>query len=125
MKIVFWIVALPVVAIAMAFAVSNHEPAAISLWPLVYRLEAPLYIVVTGALFLGFIIGLLYGWIGSLRARRRARSETKQVAKLQAENEELQRKLALAESAAHALPPPMQLNNPQPAALRHVTGGGF
>ena len=122
MRIVFWIVALPVVAVAMAFAVSNHESVAISLWPLVYRLEAPLYVVVTGALFLGFIIGLLYGGIGTLRARRRARTEAKHVTKLQSENEDLRRKLTLAESAAHALPPPLPPSN-QPSNLRRIAGG--
>ena len=123
MRIVFWIVALPVVAIAMAFAVSNHEAVAISLWPLVYRLEAPLYIVVTGALFLGFIIGLLYGSIGTLRARHRARTEAKHATKLQSENEDLRQKLSLAESAAHALPPPMPPVQSQRSSLRRIAGG--
>jgi uncharacterized integral membrane protein len=125
MRVVFWIVALPVVAVAMAFAVSNHESVAIGLWPLAYRLEAPLYIVVTGALFLGFVVGLLYGWIGSLRARRRARVEAKHVSRLENETEELRRKLALAENAAHPLPPSSAPAYPPPASLRHLGGGGI
>ncbi len=122
MKIVFWIIALPVVAIAMAFAVSNHEPVAISLWPLVYRLEAPLYVVVTGALFLGFLIGMLYGGLGTLRARRRARNEARQASKLQTDNEDLRRKLSLAESATYALPPPLPADHPS-TTLRRIAGG--
>lgn len=124
MKVVFWIIALPIVAIAMAFAVSNHEIVTISLWPLVYRIDVPLYIAVTGALFLGFLAGLIYGWIGSLRARHRGRVEAKQVAKLQTETEELRRKLALAEGAGHALPPTTAPAYPPPSVLRHIVGGG-
>lgn len=122
MKIVFWIIALPVIAIAMAFAVSNHDPVAISLWPLVYRLEAPLYVVVTGALFIGFLIGMLYGGINTLRARHRARSEARQASKLQTDNEELRRKLSLAESATYALPPPLPADH-QSTTLRRIAGG--
>lgn len=121
MRIVFWIIALPVVAIAMAFAVSNHDPVAISLWPLVYRLEAPLYVVVTGALFVGFLIGMLYGGIATLRARRRARSEARHASKLQADNEDLRRKLSLAESATYALPPAEPANHPS-TTLRRIAG---
>jgi uncharacterized integral membrane protein len=118
MRIVFWIIALPVIAIAMAFAVSNHDPVAISLWPLVYRLEAPLYVVVTSALFVGFLIGMLYGGINTLRARHRARHEARHASKLQADNEDLRRKLSLAESATYALPPA----NHQSTTLRRIAG---
>ena len=124
MRVVFWIIALPIVAIAMAFAVSNHDTVTISLWPLAYRLDIPLYIAVTGALFVGFIVGLLYGWIGSLCARHRARSEAKQVAKLQAENDELRRKLAVAENAAHPLPATTPVY-PAQSTLRHIASGGI
>lgn len=122
MRIVFWIIALPVVAVAMAFAVSNHDAVAISLWPLVYKLEAPLYVVVTGALFIGFLIGMLYGGIGTWRARHRARSEARQASKLQSDNEELRRKLTLAESATYALPPSLPANHPS-NTLRRIAGG--
>lgn len=125
MRVVFWIIALPIVAIAMAFAVSNHENVTINLWPLAYRLDIPLYIAVTGALFLGFIVGLLYGWIGGLRARHRARIEAKHVTKLQTENEELRRKLALAEGAGRPLPPATAPAYPPPSTLRHIAGGGI
>lgn len=122
MRIVFWIIALPIVAIAMAFAVSNHDPVAISLWPLVYRLEAPLYVVVTGALFVGFLIGMLYGGIATWRARHRARNEARHASKLQADNEELRRKLSLAESATYALPPSLPATH-QSTTLRRIAGG--
>lgn len=125
MRVVFWIIALPIIAAAMAFAVSNHETVVISLWPLAYRLDVPLYIAVTGALFLGFLTGVIYGWIHSLPARQRARSEAKHAAKLQDEIEELRHKLSLAEQASHPLPPPSTASYPPPSALRHIVGGGI
>jgi uncharacterized integral membrane protein len=123
MKLLFWIIALPIVAIAMAFAVSNHETVTISLWPLAYRIEVPLYFAVTGALFLGFIAGLASGWVGSLRTRRRARTETRRAEKLTTENTELRQKLAQAENAARALPALSAPAYPPDAALRHIAGG--
>ena len=125
MRVVFWIVALPIVAIAMAFAVSNHENVTIDLWPAPYRLDVPLYIAVTGALLLGFVVGVTYGWIGSLRARHRARAEAKRADKLVRDNEELRHKLTLAENAAHSLPPASAPSYPSQKALRHIAGGGL
>ena len=125
MRIIFWIIALPIIAFAMAFAMSNHEGVTISLWPFAYRLEIPLYIAVTGGLFFGFLAGLIYGWIGSLTFRRRAHSAAKQVTKLQAETEELRRKLAQAESVTHPLPPSEAPDYPSQSTRRRIAGGDF
>lgn len=125
MKILFWIIALPIIAFAMAFAVSNHESVTISLWPFAYRLDIPLYIAVTGGLFFGFLAGLIYGWIGSLTFRHRAHSTAKQLAKLQGETEELRRKLTQAESAAHPLPTADALGYPPQSARQRIAGGDF
>ncbi len=124
MKALFWIIALPIIAIAMAFAVANHDVVTISLWPLAYRIEVPLYIAVTGALFFGFLVGITYGWVGSLRARHRARTEAKRADKLSTENTELRQKLALAENATRTLPAATAPAYPSEAALRHIAGGG-
>ena len=126
MKIVFWIIALPIIAFAMAFAVSNHESVAISLWPFAYRLEIPLYIAVTGGLFFGFLAGLIYGWIGSLTFRRRAHNAAKQVVKLQTETDELRRKLAQAEnSSVQSLAQANAPVAPSQTTRRRIVGGDF
>ena len=125
MRVVFWIIALPIIAAAMAFAVSNHETVVISLWPLAYSLDVPLYIAVTGALFVGFLTGVIYGWIHSLPLRHRARNDARQAAKLQSEIEDLRHKLSQAEQASHPLPPASPTSYPPPAALRHIVGGGI
>jgi putative membrane protein len=125
MRVLFWIIALPIIAIAMAFAVANHDSVTISLWPLAYRIEIPLYIAVTGALFLGFLVGIIYGWLGSLRVRHRARNETKRAEKLSTENADLRQKLALAENATRTLPAAPSPTYPSEAALRHIAGGGL
>ncbi len=121
MRIAFWIIALPIIAIAMAFAVSNADNAVFGLWPLPYRLELPLYAAVSGALFLGLLAGLIYGWLTSLRLRRRAHAETKRADHLETEIADLRRKLAVAESAARVLPPPPSY--PPDNALRHIGTG--
>lgn len=125
MRIVFWIIALPIVAIAMAFAVSNHESVTIDLWPTPYRLDIPLYIAVTGALLLGFIVGVTWGWVGSLRARSRARNEAKRADRLATENEELRHKLTLPQTTTPSLPPSSTPSLPSQTTRRHIAGGGF
>jgi putative membrane protein len=125
MRVLFWVIALPIIAIAMAFAVANHDSVTISLWPLAYRIEIPLYIAVTGALFLGFLVGIIYGWLGSLRVRHRARNEAKRAEKLSTENADLRQKLALAENATRTLPAAISPTYPSEAALRHIAGGGL
>lgn len=129
MKILFWLVAIPVIALAMTFAVSNHEAVTLDLWPAPLRLDVPLYLVVTGALLLGLVVGLISGWIGTIRARHRARQEAKRAERLNAENEELRHKLNLATHALPGLPAAdqsaTQAAYPAPTALRRFAGGGF
>jgi len=122
MRILFWLIALPVIAVAMAFAVSNSESATIGLWPLDDKLVLPLYAIVTGALFLGLVVGLVYGWAGNLRVRQRARNETRRANKLEAEAAELRRKLTEAESVARALPPPLPPSGSPESTLRIGSG---
>jgi uncharacterized membrane protein YciS (DUF1049 family) len=96
MKILFWIVAIPAIAIAMSFGVSNPESVTIGLWPLVHKVEMPVYAAVTVALFFGFFVGVLIAWIDSLRHRAEARRLARRLRELEAEDARLRRELAIA-----------------------------
>ena len=54
-SIIFWIIAIVLVAVAIAFSAFNQHHASIDLWPLDIALSIPLYLVVMVALACGFV----------------------------------------------------------------------
>ena len=98
MRLIHWIVTLPVALVAVLFAVSNREGVTVTLWPLPVRLEAPLYLVVLLALVAGFLVGELIAWINAGRARRLARERARRI-------EALERELFATQARLSATPP--------------------
>lgn len=87
MRHLSWIITVPLLVIAVVFAVANRKTVAIDLWPLPVTLEPPFYLVVLVAVFVGFLAGGVVVWLSGGRRRRRARE-------LRFRNEELERELA-------------------------------
>jgi uncharacterized integral membrane protein len=92
-KLVHWLVTLPLAILLVIFAVSNREGVVVSLWPLPVTLEAPLYLVVLLALFAGFLVGELVAWINGRRWRREARRRARRIEALERELGAAQAKL--------------------------------
>jgi len=65
MRILFWIFVLLVAAALALFAVSNRTGVVLSLWPLPFLVEAPLYLIALGGALLGFLAGELAAWIAA------------------------------------------------------------
>ena len=82
---------------AVLFAVSNRQVVDLTLWPLPFSLPAPVYAVALSALAAGVGWGGLIGWWGTLRARRRARLETRRAANLEQDLHHLNDKIAVLE----------------------------
>lgn len=101
MKFLFWLIAIPALAVAMSFGVSNPQSVALRLWPLVNSVEMPLYAAVTIALFFGLLVGGLIAWIDGLRHRAEARRLARRLRELEAEDARLRRELAMAKGASH------------------------
>lgn len=72
MKIIAAIMLAPVTAAVVLFAVSNRATLTLRLWPLPYEIDMPVYALVLGAGFVGFLIGATVAWIAGARSRRRA-----------------------------------------------------
>lgn len=106
MRLIGWLLALPVSLLAMVFAVANRHALRLELWPLPWSLEVPVYLAVLGPLVLGLILGGTIAWIAGHGARAAARHHRRRA-------ESLERQLAAA-GAAEAVPAPAQL--PPPAA---------
>jgi len=105
MRLVHWVVTAPVTAVAIVFAVSNREGVHVTFWPFPIDIEAPLYLVVLGALAVGFLVGEFVAWVNGGRARRAARERARRI-------EALERELAAAQ--ARPTPPPAGAARPVP-----------
>ena len=67
-----WIIIIPLAILAIVFAVNNNVPAAVSLWPLPFELELPVFAVCFVGILIGFIAGALAAWISARKWRRRS-----------------------------------------------------
>jgi len=71
------LVTLPLTLIIIVFAISNRGLVAVGLWPFDEMVEMPVYLLVLGALLLGFLAGAALAGFGALTARLRARREAR------------------------------------------------
>lgn len=88
-----WIITLPLLAIAVIFAVNHRQVVPIDLWPLPMEVAAPLYVLVLVGIFVGFLIGGVLTWLSQGRHRRRARQRRYRVEQLERDLESVQKKL--------------------------------
>lgn len=71
MRLLYWVIAPPLMVAAILFAISNRQQAEIHLWSLPYAIELPVYLVALGSLVVGFFIGALAMWYNDVRRRAR------------------------------------------------------
>ncbi len=93
MKLLFWIIALPLVLLAGLFAISNREPVAIELWPVGGEISMPLFLALALSLYVGFVLGIAVAWLSGSRTRRRARAAERRAGALARENEILTQRM--------------------------------
>jgi uncharacterized integral membrane protein len=67
------------------FAVFNSSDALLTWSPIHQPVNLPLYILVLAPLALGFVLGLLMGWISGSRIRGRSRRQRREIKKLEKE----------------------------------------
>lgn len=83
MRLLSWIVGLPLALAAVLFAVSNRQTVKLDLWPLPFAVDVPAYLAVLAPLALGIIIGGIVAWLGGGAARRDARQQRRRVQELE------------------------------------------
>ncbi|MDF2094663.1 LapA family protein [Aquibaculum arenosum] len=91
MRRLSWIITIPLLVIAVVFAVVNRQPVAVQLWPFEITLQAPLFLVVLLAIFVGFVLGGIASWLAAGRKRRAQRDERERLRRLEHEVETLRR----------------------------------
>ena len=77
--------AIPFGFVVVAFAIANRGPVEISLDPLPFVFEAPLYLVAMGGLAAGFAVGAAAAWLAGHGVRRRLRLGKARIASLEGE----------------------------------------
>ena len=83
------LIAVPLLIILVAFALSNQQPVNVGLWPTDIRIETPLSIAILVAAFIFFVVGAFIAWGGTVSARSRARRAERQARQLEAQLKEL------------------------------------
>jgi uncharacterized integral membrane protein len=99
MRVVYWIFAGLLAALAGLFALGNRADVTVDFWPLGPAVAMPVFVALVGALYLGFALGAVVTWLAQGRARRRAREATRRA-------DALARELAEAKAAAGKPPAP-------------------
>jgi uncharacterized integral membrane protein len=100
MRLIFWIIAIPVLALAGAFAAVNQTPVTLKLWPFPFELELPVSAAVLGAFIIGAGLTWAYAWFSTLGPRLARYRLERHDRKLAAENARLEEALAEAQRQA-------------------------
>jgi uncharacterized integral membrane protein len=82
-KLLVRLVLLPILLIVAVFAISNRAPVELSLWPLPWEADAPLFLVLLATLLIGVLIGAVLVWAGGHRYRSAARHHRRSSERLQ------------------------------------------
>lgn len=118
MKLLLWILSLPIFAAALVFALQNRMQVDISFWPFDLTVTLPLSVLSIGLLVVGFLCGamtisLLH--LGSFFEKRRLKKE---IASL---NSKLKEKDKAAPSFIGTFMPAPQPHKPIPSTQAHPT----
>jgi uncharacterized integral membrane protein len=97
MRFITAILAALLAIFAVAFAVDNRETVGVGFWPLPLQVVMPLFLIVLGAAFIGFLLGCLVAWWSGRHARSEARRRARDVSRLEA-------RIAVLESEARQVP---------------------
>lgn len=90
MRHLSWIVTLPLAILVVVFAVSNREAVALDLWPLDIVVAAPVFLLVLGGAFIGFLAGGCVVWLAAAGRRSATRRRDRRIDTLEREVGNLQ-----------------------------------
>src|SRR5689334_17689753 len=91
-----WLFFLVISLILLDFSLSNHQHLTVSLFPLPFEAQMPLFLIVFSALALGIMVGSLFTYLSKLHWRKDAR-------KFRIRADSLERELAVSKTERAAL----------------------
>lgn len=83
------VIAVPLLALLVLFALSNSHPVRLGLWPTDFALELPLSIAVLAGMAIGFLAGGAVVWFGEWSRRRHAREAEHRIRLMESQIAEL------------------------------------
>jgi len=88
-KLLSWIILLPIAALIIVFAVVNRELTTLSLWPLPFEVDLPVFSVIFGGTLVGVLWGGVAAWSAAGTTRAKARERAREIQRLSDENRRL------------------------------------
>jgi len=101
-KFFSWVIGLPVIVVAVVFAINNQDAIALNLWPFPYEPSMPVFWVVLGMLLIGVILGVFLTWLAQGKYRSMARSYRSQAISLRTEADLAKARAEAAEAKVNA-----------------------
>lgn len=99
MRLLTWIIMVPVALAVISFAVNNRDAVGIDLWPAPFMLEVPVFAIVLVSVVLGMMIGAVIAWFGGGKSRGRARANARRAASAEREAAVLRERATGADAA--------------------------
>ena len=99
------LLAIPLLIILVAFALSNPQVVRLGLWPTDIQIDMPLSVAVLVGAGVFFVLGAFMTWTGAVSARARARSAERRVRALENQVEALRARPAQPPAGVPMLPP--------------------
>lgn len=84
MKLIRRVIGVVVLVLLVAFSYANPGAVTVSLYPLPFAADVPLFLIVIGTLIVGVVVGGLVTWPDMLRHRRLARRRRQRIEALEA-----------------------------------------
>lgn len=98
-KILSWMITLPLGLIIIVFSIANRAPVEVSIWPLPFTAEIPLYIISLIALVAGVVWGGISAWLAAGYIRKRARDNLRRAEHAEQDLKQTQARLNQLEQA--------------------------
>ena len=92
MKVVYFILSLPVIFFTISFAVSNRQPVSLTLWPFPFEMTVPVSLAVFLFALLFFVLGGFYFWVLNVPLRTERYLQNKKIKELTERVADLQTK---------------------------------
>ena len=99
------LLAIPLLILLVAFALSNQQPVRLGLWPTDIQVDIPLSVAVLVAAGLFFLVGAFMTWTTALAMRARARAAERLVRQLEAQVDAMRARPVQMANTLPMLPP--------------------
>jgi uncharacterized integral membrane protein len=94
MRVLRLLIAIPLLALLVLFALSNTAALRLGLWPTDYTIDFPASVTILGGMAVAFLAGACLVWVGEWGRRRRARQAEQAVRLLEEQVKALKAQLS-------------------------------